>query len=231
MVYGYENTLTILLALLGTIIVAIAQIRIKITYQKYLQIKSSNGLNGFDTARKILDQNGLNDILILETSGELTDHYDPTRKVIKLSHDIYSGETVASIAVAAHECGHAIQDKENYSFMRIRAALVPFVNFISSMGFIVILISLIAGITGYLMYGILMILVTLLFQIVTLPVEIDASRRAMQQLETFHITTMKEQNGARQVLIAAAMTYIASVLSSMLSLLRLIIMLNDRNDR
>ena len=179
----------------------------------------------------ILDQNGLNHVHIVEISGELTDHYDPTRKVVRLSKDIFHNNSIASISVAAHECGHAIQDKENYSFMRIRASLVPFVNFISGAGFLVVLISLVAGITGYLIYGILMILVTLLFQLVTLPVEFDASKRALDQLKKLDIVDQGEIEGATNVLKAAALTYVASVISSILSLLRLIIMYRDEKDR
>ena len=194
-------------------------------------ISCKKNLTGFDVARMILDQNGLNHVHIVEISGELTDHYDPTRKVVRLSKDIFHNTSIASISVAAHECGHAIQDKENYSFMRIRASLVPFVNFISGAGFLVILISLVAGITGYLIYGILMILVTLLFQLVTLPVEFDASKRALDQLKKLDIVDQGEIEGATNVLKAAALTYVASVISSILSLLRLIIMYRDEKDR
>lgn len=231
MTLGYENIFTIFLAIIGTIIVLVAQIKIKSSYAKYKRIENKRGMTGFDTARMILDKHGLDNIHIVEVSGELSDHYDPSRKVVRLSHDIFHENSIAAISVAAHECGHAIQDKENYAFMRIRAALVPIVNFISGTGFLVIIISLIAGITGYLFYGILMILVTLLFQLVTLPVEIDASKRALTELESLNIVNEEEKNGSKNVLTAAAMTYVASVLSSILSLLRLIIMYSNRDDR
>lgn len=231
MTLGYENMLTIFLAIIGTVIVLVAQIKIKSSYAKYKGIENKKGMTGFDAARMILDKYGLDNIHIVEVSGELSDHYDPSRKVVRLSHDIFHGNSIAAISVAAHECGHAIQDKENYSFMRIRAVLVPIVNFISGSGFLVIIISLIAGITGYLLYGILMILATLLFQLVTLPVEFDASKRAFIELESLGIVNEEEKDGSKNVLTAAAMTYVASVLSSILSLLRLIIMYSNRDDR
>lgn len=230
MTLGYENLITISLAILGTMIVLFAQIKIKVSYAKNKIIQNKKNLTGFDAARMILDNHGLENVHIVEVNGELTDHYDPTRKVVRLSKEIFHGSSIASVSVAAHECGHAIQDQENYSFMRIRASLVPIVNFISGSGFLVILISLIAGITGYLMYGILMILASLIFQIVTLPVEFDASSRALKQLKQLNIVDEKELDNSKEVLSAAAMTYVASVLSSILSLLRLIIMYKDNKD-
>lgn len=228
---GYENLLTISLAILGTIIVLLAQIKIKVSYAKNKIIQNKKNLTGFDAARMILDNHGLENVHIVEVNGELTDHYDPTRKVVRLSKEIFHGSSIASVSIAAHECGHAIQDQENYSFMRIRSSLVPIVNLISGSGFLVILISLIAGITGYLMYGILMVLASLIFQLVTLPVEFDASNRALKQLIQLNIVDEKELDNSKEVLSAAAMTYVASVLSSFLSLIRLILMYKDNKDR
>ena len=230
MTLGMENMLTIFLAIIGTVIVLYAQLKIQSNYRKYKMISCKKNLTGFDVARMILDQNGLNHVHIVEISGELTDHYDPTRKVVRLSKDIFHNNSIASISVAAHECGHAIQDKENYSFMRIRASLVPFVNFISSAGFLVILISLVAGITGYLIYGILMILVTLLFQLVTLPVEFDASNRAKKELLKLGLIDNDEQKDVKNMLGSAALTYVASLVSSILNVLRILIMLGRRDD-
>lgn len=228
---GYDNLVTTLILIISVIVVLYAQVKIKTTYAKYKQVENNKKLTGFDVAREILNKNNLEDVHIVEVSGELTDHYDPTRKVVRLSKDIFHGSTIAAISVAAHECGHAIQDNENYSFMRIRASLVPIVNFISGAGFLVILISLIAGITGYFIYGILMIFATLLFQLVTLPVEFDASKRAVKQLEELNLVENTELEGSKDVLKAAAMTYVASVISSLLSLIRLVIMLNNRDDK
>ena len=228
---GYENLLTISLAILGTIIVLLAQIKIKVSYAKNKIIQNKKNLTGFDAARMILDNHGLENVHIVEVNGELTDHYDPTRKVVRLSKEIFHGSSIASVSIAAHEWGHAIQDQENYSFMRIRSSLVPIVNLISGSGFLVILISLIAGITGYLLYGILMVLASLIFQLVTLPVEFDASNRALKQLIQLNIVDEKELDNSKEVLSAAAMTYVASVLSSFLSLIRLILMYKDNKDR
>lgn len=230
MTLGYENILTIGLAVVGFIIVLVAQIGINASYKKYKQVASKKGITGQEIARMILDKNGLEKVHVVETKGELSDHYDPTRKVVRLSADIFHGTSVASLSVAAHECGHAIQDKENYGFMRIRSALVPFVNFISYLGYFSIIVSLLAGVTGYLMVGIIILLATILFQLVTLPVEFNASARAKVQLEELQVVNDEEQEGVKKMLLAAAMTYVASVISSVINLLRLIIMLRGRDD-
>ncbi len=227
---GYENMITIGLAILGFVIVLVAQFRINSAYAKTKAIESSKKLSGQEVARQILDQNDLKDIYIVETKGTLTDHYDPSRKVIRLSSDVFHGTSIASISVAAHECGHAIQDKENYSFMRIRSALVPFVNLISYIGYFAVVISLLAGITGYLMVGILILCATILFQLVTLPVELDASARAKVELEKLNLITSSEKEDVTSMLGAAAMTYVASLISSLMSLLRLIIMFRNNDD-
>lgn len=230
MTLGYENIITIGLALIGFVIVLVAQVRINSTYNKTKTIACRKGFSGQEVARMILDQNGLGDVHVVETKGTLTDHYDPNRKVVRLSTEIFHGTSIASISVAAHECGHAIQDKENYSFMRIRSALVPFVNLVSYLGYFAVIVSLIAGITGYLMIGILILLATILFQLVTLPVEFDASKRAGIQLEQLQIVNEEEQDDVKNMLGAAAMTYVASLVSSVLNLLRLILMFQDRDD-
>ena len=141
-VYGYEDIFTIALAILGFLIVLMAQAKVNNAYKTYRKITSKQGLTGFEVARKILDSNGLSNVHIVEIKGELTDHYDPSRRVIKLSPSIFRENTVAAVAVAAHECGHAIQDKDGYTFMKIRSALVPVVNFVSYIGYFVMFISL-----------------------------------------------------------------------------------------
>lgn len=226
----YDSSITILLMLIGFILVLYAQIKIDSAYSKYKKVKNSTGLTGRDVARRILDANGLSQIQIYEVSGNLTDHYDPSKKLINLSSAIYNGNSIASAAVAAHECGHAIQDKENYTFLKIRSALVPIVNFVSYLGYFGLIVSLIGGLTGYLKLSIIILLATVLFQLVTLPVEINASKRAMAQLADLNLVYEEEEKGAKKVLSAAAMTYIASLLSSILNLLRLVLMLNRRNN-
>lgn len=229
MTIGYENIITIFLAVIGLIVVLFAQARINSNYTKYKKKENSKNLSGQEVARMILDQNGLTNIHVVTTSGNLTDHYDPTRKVIKLSHSIFNGTSIAAMAVAAHEVGHAIQDKENYSFLKIRSMLVPFVNFVTYLGYFSLIISLIAGITGYLMIGIFMLLATLIFQLITLPVEFDASKRAQIELKKMDLVNSNDQEGIYHMLQAAAMTYVASVISTILNLLRLILMFQDRD--
>lgn len=213
----------IFLYLLIIIIPLIAQINISINYRRYKNVKNNKGISGFEVARKILDSNGLEDIYVVETSGELTDHYDPTRRVIKLSKDIFHGTSVAAISVAAHECGHAIQDKDGYVFMRIRSFLVPLVNLVSTFSWIVILIGMIAQLFNVFVLGIVLISVGLLFQIVTLPVEFDASKRGKELLRNLNIVEDEESTGVSKMLKSAAMTYVASVLTSILEIIRLII--------
>ena len=225
----YGDVFTWGLAIIGFIIVIWAQVKINGTYSKYKKVKLSKDINGREAARLILEKNNL-DIYVVETQGELTDHYDPSRRVIKLSPAIFRENTVAAVAVAAHECGHAIQDKEGYTFMRIRTALVPVVNLISYAGYIAMFISIFAGAMQYFMIGILIVAATLVFQFITLPVELDASRRALLQLEELEIVTKEELPQAKEVLNAAAMTYIASVLASLLQLIRLILLFNRDRD-
>lgn len=224
-----ETPMTMLLALLALIVVVYAQIKINRAYSRYRVIKNNKKISGSEVARQILDNNGLNDIYVVETRGELTDHYDPRRKVIRLSTHVFHGETVASIAIAAHEVGHAIQDKEGYALLKFRSALVPFVNLVSYLGYFGIIISLFAGITGYLMASIIVLCATLLFQLVTLPVEFDASKRANEQIKKLGLADPEELNGVKEVLKAAAMTYVASLVSTIINLLRLILMAQDRD--
>ena len=217
----------IILYIVILIIPIIAQVRISSAYNKYKNQENRNGLSGFEVARKILDANGLDDIYVVETSGNLTDHYDPTRKVIKLSKDIFHGNTIASASVAAHECGHAIQDKDNYTFMRIRSFLVPVVNFVSGFSWIVIMIGLFTEMFNLFAIGICLISITLLFQLVTLPVEFDASKRANEELSKLNLIGSGEDSKVKSMLDAAAMTYVASVLTSILEIIRLILIFND----
>ena len=229
MIWGYESILTIVLAVLALLITVGAQININFTYDKYKRVKTKKGYTGQEVARKILDANGLKDVYVVEVRGKLTDHYDPSKKLIKLSSDIYNGTSVASMAVAAHECGHAIQDKEGYTFFRIRSALVPVVNFISYLGYFGLIVSLIGGLTGYIKLSILILFAAVVFQLVTLPVEFNASNRGKKELDTLNLSYDNDKQGISKVLSAAAMTYVASLLSSLLQLLRLIIILGNRD--
>lgn len=219
----------IILYILALVIPLIASANIKSTYSKYKKIDNKKKLSGFEVARKVLDANGLKDMYIVEVNGNLTDHYDPNQKVVRLSTDIFHGETIAAASVAAHECGHAIQDKEGYKFMRIRASLVPIVNFVTYSAYILFFLSIFLQMLDMLMIAIIMVGFGLLFQIVTLPVEFDASKRALVQLKELNLVDKEEHEGSQKMLKAAALTYVASVLSSVLNILRLVLAYMDRN--
>ena len=218
------------LPIIGFIIVLIAQANITSSYKKYAKVLTKKNITGAEVARTILSANGLDNIYVVSVKGELTDHYDPSRKVVRLSESIYEGTSIASFGVAAHECGHAIQDKVGYSFMRIRAFLVPIVNLVSYLGYFGLIVSIFAGITGYIKISILILLATILFQLVTLPVEFDASKRAKEELIKLGLVNEAEVNQVGKVLNAAALTYVASLLSNLLQLLRLVILLGNRDD-
>ena len=219
----------IILFILGIIVVVYAQSHIMKTYHETMRIRNEKMLSGQEVARKILDANGLEDIYVVQVSGELTDHYDPSRNVIRLSNHVFQDDSIASLAVAAHECGHVIQRKEGYLFYRLRSALVPVVNLVSYFGYFVIIISAFAGITAYLLLGMVMLLSTLIFQLVTLPVEIDASKRGMKEIEKLNLAKQEEMTNVANMLKAAAMTYVASLASTILNLLRLIFMYRNRD--
>lgn len=227
--YGFGSATEIMLLLVGTLVVVFAQIKVKSAYSKYLGIKCEKNLAGCEVARKILDNAGLKNVHVVEIKGQLTDHYDPKQKVVRLSTDIFHGNSIASVAVAAHECGHAIQDKDNYSFMKIRSNLVPIVNFVNKFGYIATIIGLIAGIFDIIICGIVMLLATLLFQVITLPVEFNASNRAKKIINELNLASKKEQNGVSIMLSAAAFTYVAGVINTLFQMLRLLIRLNNRD--
>ena len=207
----------------------IAQLKIKGTYNKYMKVKNESELTGAEAAKMILKKNGLSNVNVYETSGTLTDYYDPKKKMVVLSSDIYNSKSVSSVAVAAHECGHAIQDKENYKFLRFRSALVPIVNFTSRIAFIFIIFGFIFEALDLLDVGIICLLVGLLFQLVTLPVEFNASTRAKDQLEICGIVRSKEKSGVKQVLSAAAFTYVAGFIAEALQILRLVVISRNKD--
>lgn len=223
-----DITLNYLIIFISILITTLSQIFISLAYSKYKKILNNKDLSGYDVARKILDSNNLDNIMILETRGNLTDHYDPQRKVIKLSTDIYHGSSIAGAAVAAHECGHAIQDKMKYTPMRIRSTLVPFVNICTRIGYLAIVIGIIFSYT-LIKVGIVLLLSMLVFQLITLPVEFNASHRAIKELERLNLIDEEEKSSAKNMLIAAAFTYVASVLSTLLEILRYALIFNDRD--
>ena len=220
----------LIICLLIVIIPALAQLFISVNYNKYKRIFNESKITGQEVARKILDKNDLEKIYVVATSGNLTDHYDSSRKVIRLSKDIYDNESIASLAVAAHECGHAIQDKDGYFFMRLRSFIYPIVRIGTMFSYLVIFIGAIAEAMNIIYLGIALVALGLIFQLVTLPVEFDASKRALIELKNLGLVTDDELDGAKKMLISAALTYVAGVLSSALELLRLILIFTDKKD-
>ena len=217
-----------LLIWIGLILTITSQIIVSASYSRYKKKLNNKDLTGYDVARKILDKNKLNDIIILETKGNLTDHYDPARKTIKLSTDIYHGSSIASLAVAAHECGHAIQDKDGYKPMRIRNKIIPTVNICTRIGYLAIIIGAIFS-YKLMEIGIILLLALLAFQIITLPVEFNASKRALNELKTNRFLDKDETKDAKNMLLAAAFTYVASMLSTLLEILRYVLIFADRD--
>lgn len=229
MLFGLENIVTVVLGIAGFMMMVYAQTRITSTYHKYRRVRNDKDLSGCEVARMILDKHGLTDIYVVKVNGTLTDHYDPKRRVIRLSKDIFDGESIASIAIAAHEASHAVQDSEQYPMMRIRSMLAPIVNLITYAGYFILLISVLGGVMAYIRISIFMVLLALLFQLITLPVEFNASKRAIVDMDDLNLVTADEKEGAKEMLASAALTYVASFLSSILSLLRLLIMKQNQD--
>ena len=218
------------LFLIVTLIITLSsQAYINSMYKKTKNIVSKKGMSGYEVARKILDANGLSNVKVVEVGGVLSDHYDPKSKVVRLSSDIYSNNSLASVSVAAHECGHAIQDKNNYFFLRFRSFIFPLVSFASRIGYLVIIISIFAELVKLLWIGILLECIILLFQIVTLPVEFNASHRALKQIVDLNIVDDMEVKSCRKMLKAAALTYVASVATAILEVLRLVLIARRRD--
>ena len=219
-----------LLTIIAFLLTITAQIFVNSSYSKTRKIKNKNNLTGEQVARTILDKNGLRNVQIEEVGTTLGDHYDPRSKTIRLSSDIYHNTSIASASVAAHECGHAIQDKEDYTFLRIRHALIPLVSCSSYAGYIAIVIGCIFSSMNLIWLGILMEIVILLFQLITLPVEFNASSRALKNIEELNILEKSELKYSRKMLKAAAMTYVASVAAAVLEILRLLLIFGRRDD-
>ena len=220
----------LIIVVFSIIIVSLSDIILRKTYRKYGSIDNIKEISGYETAKMILEKNNLSNISVGEVSGNLTDHYNNSKKVINLSSDIYDGTSIASVSVAAHECGHAIQYKEGYLPIKIRNMLVPFVNFGNYIGYIVICISLTTSLSKLLLLGIFLISFALLFQIITLPVEFDASRRGRKELYEMGLISEEEVGGVKSMLYAAAFTYVASLISSILEILRLVLIFTDNDD-
>ncbi|WP_141433324.1 zinc metallopeptidase [Bacillus sp. 03113] len=200
-----------------------AQMRVKRTYAKYSKVASSSRMTGAEVARNILQANGLYDVAVEETRGYLSDHYDPRTKTVRLSSQNFHGHSVAAASIAAHEVGHAIQDQQDYAFLRFRHSLVPVANIGSNFSWILILIGMLSSMSGLVLLGIIFMAAAVLFQFVTLPVEFDASNRAMDQVVALGVIRNEEERETRKVLNAAALTYVAAAAVAVAELLRLIL--------
>lgn len=228
--YGWFDP-TYLLVIIGAVICMIASARVNSTFQKYSRVRSMSGMTGAQAAERILVSMGIRDVRVVHIQGNLTDHYDPRNKTLSLSDSVYGSASVAAVGVAAHECGHAMQHARGYAPLRIRGALVPVANFGSTLAWPLIIIGIIFGGSGSVLIrvGILLFSCAVLFQLVTLPVEFNASHRALQTLEQTGILGSQELGYTRKVLGAAAMTYVASAAAIILQLLRLLILFGGRN--
>ena len=231
MIYpGFYFDRTMILLLPAIIIAFWAQSKVSGTYKKYRTVRTMNGYTGENVARMMLDSAGLYDVPVVEIRGELTDHYDPTSRVVRLSSDIYHGASIASAGIAAHEVGHAIQHKEAYKPLVLRTSIATAVNFSSQASIIIFMIGLLFSIPLLTNIGIIFFTVAVIYQLITLPVEFNASRRALNILESRNILYGNEVSGAKSVLSAAAMTYVAAALMSISQLVRLIAISNRNND-
>lgn len=224
--YGFDPTY--LLVVMGALLSMWASARVNGTFQKYSQVRSRTGMTGAEAARQLLHSQGIYDVTVQAVRGQLTDHYDPRTKTVNLSEPVYASSSVSAIGVAAHECGHAIQDHVGYAPLRLRAAFVPVANLGSTLSWPLILLGLVIGLTPFIQVGIWMFVLALLFQVITLPVEFNASGRAVQLLGQLGILQGQEVADTRRVLGAAALTYVTAVAASVLQLLRLLILFGGR---
>ncbi len=228
MYFYWDNTY--ILVLLGAIISLIASASVKSTFQKYSGVLNRRRLTAQDAAAMILNGAGISDVRIERVSGNLSDHYSPKEKVLRLSDSVFGQTSVAALGVAAHECGHAIQHARGYAPLKLRSASVPLANIGSMLSWPLLVLGIVLGMTNLAMAGVWLFVFVVLFQIITLPVEFNASRRALSILEERGMLSMDEMSGAKKVLSAAAMTYVAAVASSLLQLLRLVILARRSDD-
>ncbi len=226
----YRLDPTYLLVIVGAVICLIASANVNRAFRKYSGQRCRRGITGVQAAEQILRGAGIHDVRIEHISGDLTDHYDPRNKVLRLSDSVYGSDSVSAVGVAAHECGHAIQHQVGYVPIKVRNAIVPVVNIGSKLSWPIMIMGLILGSFNLLNLGILLFSLTLLFQLVTLPVEFNASGRALQILNGSGMLYEEEVRGARKVLRAAAMTYVTAAVSTLLQLLRLVLLFGRRND-
>lgn len=222
------NSLYFMFMIPGLLIGIFAQAKMKSAFAKYERVPTLQGLTGAQAARKILDANGLQNVKIERVAGRLSDHFDPRTNIVRLSDSIYGNATVGAVGVAAHECGHAIQYAQGYVPMKVRGSIIPLTNLGSGLSIPLIFLGMFLDMTGLAYVGIALFSMIVLFQLVTLPVEFNASRRAIQTLDDFNMVTPEESTGVRKVLTAAALTYVAALVTSMLQLLYYLTLMNGR---
>ncbi len=227
--FGYFDP-TMILLIPSIVFAMYAQARVRSTFTKYLRIGSKNGYTGYQVARHILDNNGMRDVPVDIARGQLTDHYDPRRRVVSLSNEVYNGRSLASISVAAHETGHAIQHANGYVPLSFRNAIFPIASFGSNAAWIFIIIGLIMSMPSLLDLGILLFSAAVLFQVVTLPVEFNASSRALRLLDEGGFIVSDEYSHSKKVLNAAALTYVAAMATAISQLLRLLLIRGRRRN-
>lgn len=227
MPFFYDSTY--ILVIIGMIIAGLAQIHVKTTFERFSKLENSKRLTGFEVARQILDSHGLYEVNIEAVAGSLTDHYDPRTKTVRLSEDVYNKRSITAISVAAHEVGHAVQDQESYIPLNIRSKIAPVAMVAGNFVWILVVLGLILSIPTLVNFGITLFLITLAFQLITLPVEFNASTRAINDLEMYYIRK-DEVSISKKVLFAAALTYVAQVAVALLQLARLIIISRNRRD-
>ena len=227
--YFYDPTY--ILVIIGVVLTLIVQAYLTSTFSKYEKIASRSGLTASEACRKILDSNGINYVHIGHVAGNLTDHYAPTKKELNLSDTTFSSRSIASIGVAAHEAGHAIQDHQNMFLLNFQMSIVPVVNFASSLSLPVIIIGIILGMANLANIGVILFSATLFYQIVTLPIEFNASNNAIVTLRETGLMDEAELAGVKKVLTAAALTYVAAAASTALQLLRFVILINNSRSR
>ena len=220
---------TYILVMIGVVICLLASAKMNSTFSKYSRVHSHSGMTGKEAAEALLHREGIYDVRVEYVAGNLTDHYDPRSKVLRLSDATYQQTSVAAIGVAAHECGHAIQDKENYKPMRIRSKIVPTVNLCTKLGYLAIVIGAIFS-YKLMEIGIILLLALLAFQLITLPVEFNASSRALKELKKLKLLDSEEIPNAKSMLSAAAFTYVAAMLSTLLEILRYVLIFTDRDN-
>ena len=228
--YGYYMDPTYVLVIIGFVFTLIARFGVNSTFRRYSNVRNSYGLTGAQAARRILDANGLRHVQIAHISGNLTDNFNPRTNIVSLSDSTFNSSSVAAVGVAAHECGHAIQYAKGYAPIKIRNSIVPVVNIGNALSMPIFLIGLLLGMGGLAMFGAVLFGLVLVFQLVTLPVEFNASRRALKTLDGMNLLDDKELKGAKKVLKAAAMTYVAAAASTLLQFMRLLMLANRRRD-